>query len=115
MNIVEWLLAPKGLLFWAVTIALGAVSAAIYLVNAPHREAVDAALEKKSGGGVKLGMFALCGRDRTRPLTDCDLIPPERLWCYDKHYLDAFIARAASETTSFGDTALQRYLKPTLI
>jgi hypothetical protein len=116
MFIAEMIVAPKGVAYWAVTLLLGLAAAAVYLANAPNRTAIDEALGDAAGRDRPfLRMTALCGADIAHLLQTHALRPPERLWCYDKSYLESFRKTASAHQTKFGDTILARYLRPTLI
>lgn len=106
MSFVETVLAPKGLLFWLATLVCGVIATAIYLANAPHRDAVDAGLTVKDGKA--LCMFALCRKHGSK-WDEYSLPTPERLFCYDKSYFDAFVSRARD------NNVLARYVRPTLL
>ena len=88
---IATLLARKGLLFWLVTLAVGAVASGVFLANTTHRNAVNAALESRR------------------------LTVPEAVWSYDKVYLDAFITATSSKPPEGGKSLLERYVRPTLI
>ena len=88
---IATLLARKGLLFWLVTLAVGAVASGVFLANTTHRNAVNAALESRR------------------------LTVPEAVWSYDKVYLDAFITATSSKPPEGGNSLLERYVRPTLI
>jgi hypothetical protein len=109
------LLGPKSGLFWLATAAAALATSIIFAINARSRDAVDAALRKAANGHAAIGMFELCGPGAANAVHDKAILAPERLWCYDEAYLDTFVDVAAKSTTSFGDSALQRYLRPTLV
>ena len=88
---IATLLARKGLLFWLVTLAVGAVASGVFLANTTYRNAVNAALESRR------------------------LTVPEAVWSYDKVYLDAFITATSSKPPEGGKSLLERYVRPTLI
>jgi len=100
---------------WLVAAAFGLASSVIYLVNAPSREAIDLVLESPSKSRFEVGMFTVCKRGDAEDWSAYSLVPPERVWCYGPEYLGAFRDRASAARTSFGDTALQRYLQPVLM
>src|ERR1700732_1782691 len=60
-------------------------------------------------------MFTVCKHEDAEDWSAYSLIPPERVWCYGPEYLTAFRDRASAAKTSFGDTALERYLHPVLM
>jgi hypothetical protein len=102
-------------MLWLVAAAFGLASSVIYLVNAPSREAIDLVLESPLKSRFEVGMFTVCKRGDAEDWSAYSLVPPERVWCYGPEYLGAFRDRASAAKTSFGDTALQRYLHPVLM
>jgi hypothetical protein len=115
LTLIGVLLAPKGFVFWCVTIAAGSAAAIIFLINAGNRHSVDEALKMAAKGSSSIGMFDYCGASSGQTVDKSALVVPERSWCYDGHYLDQFRAIASAHKTEFGNTALQRYLRPTLV
>ncbi len=109
------LLGPKGVLFWLVTAAAALATVIIFAINTRSRDAVDAALREAANGHAAIGIFELCGPGASNAIHDKALVAPERLWCYDEAYLDTFVEVAAKSTTSFGDRALLRYVRPALV
>lgn len=114
MDVIGVLSAPKGPLYWVVTIVVAVATIIAHRRNARNRKAVDDALKKASGGKMELKFRSLCA-DPLPNLQNYTLLPPERLWCYDANYIVAFTDVASKQMTEFGDTSLQRYLKPTLL
>jgi hypothetical protein len=102
-------------LFWMTAAAFGIAASAINLSNAPSREAIDRALERSSKPRFTVGLLTACKRGDDEDWGAYSLIAPERLLCYGPRYLTAFRGRASAARTSFGDTALQRYLRPVLV
>ncbi len=121
---IEVLLAPKGVVFWLVTIAVCIAAATIFLMNARHRDLIDDALrvaarehvpDSPAEGPPQTGIFDVCREEMAELLRHKALATPERLWCYDKGYLDVFIATASSQLTATGRNALKHYISPTLV
>jgi hypothetical protein len=110
---IPLLLTAKGSFYWALTMLCAAATAVIHFVNDRNRAAIDTALARGKRG-PPIGLFEACGASGCiapeRPLT-----VPERLWCYDDRYLRTFVKRASSQATAFGDDALSRYVRPTLL
>jgi hypothetical protein len=100
---------------WLAALVFGPAASAIYFLNAPSHEAIDFALKIPSGRGPAVGLLTVCKRGDADNWDAYNLIPPERLWCHAKAYIDAFRDRASANKSSFGDTALQCYLKPVLM
>jgi hypothetical protein len=100
---------------WLAAAVFGLAASVIYLLNALSREAIDAALASPSVPPPQVGLFTVCKRGDTENWNAYSLVPPERVWCYGSRYLTAFRDRAAGAKTSFGDTALQRYIRPVLM
>jgi hypothetical protein len=72
-------------------------------------------LESSSEPRSKVGLLTVCKHGDEEDWSAYSLIPPERVWCYGPGYLTAFRKRASGAKTSFGDTALERYIRPVLI
>jgi hypothetical protein len=102
-------------MLWLAAAVLGLAASIIYLLNAPSREAIDAALESRSVPRSEVGVLTVCKRGDAEDWSAYSLIPPERVWCYGPRYLTAFRDRASGAKTSFGDAALQRYIRPVLM
>jgi hypothetical protein len=102
-------------MLWAAAAVCGLAASVVYLINAPSREAIDRALEIPSGPRSEVGMFTVCKRGDAEDWSAYSLVPPERALCYGPNYLAAFRNRASQARTSFGDTALQRYIRPVLM
>jgi hypothetical protein len=114
MDLIGMVSAPKGAAYWGVTFVVAVATVFAHRRNAGNRKAVDDALEKASGGKIQLKPASLCS-GKTPHLDNCTLLPPERLLCYDANYLAVFAETASKQMTAFGDTALERYLRPTLL
>jgi hypothetical protein len=110
MGVLQAAVAPKGLVFWLVTLAFGLLAAAVYSLNASHRRAVARALALPQPAARRRDSRAA---DTVRD--DAPLVSPERLWRYDEKYLRRFVRAAFSRRTSFGDTALAHFIRPTLL
>ena len=67
------------------------MAAGIFLANVPHRNAVNAALEREK------------------------LTVPEAVWSYDETYLDKVIKAISPKPPDGGKSLLERYVRPTLI
>jgi hypothetical protein len=96
---------------WLASAVFGLAASFIYLLNALNREAIDTALASPSVPPSQVGLFTVCKRGETENLNAYSLVPPERVWCY----LTAFRDRASGAEISFGDAALQRYIRPVLM
>lgn len=98
---------------WLLASLLGLATSAVYLVNAPSREAIDKALEVPSRPAV--GLLTICKHGDVQDWSAYSLIAPERVLCYGPKYLQSFRASALEADTSFGDKALRRYIRPVLL
>jgi hypothetical protein len=116
MAALQWLLTPKGAAYWIIVLVVGVATAGIFFKNEQNRRAIDQALQGAAGREkVPLDARSLCDGNVERALRERVPIVPERLWCYDQVYLAAFARIASGHQTSFGDTILARYTRPTLI
>jgi hypothetical protein len=113
-TLTDVLFAPKGFVFWCVTGAAGVAAAIIFFINASNRDSIDEAMKIAANGASPIGMFERCSAANSQAVQKRALAVPERLWCYDRGYLEQFSA-ISSQKTRLGDTVLQRYLRPTLV
>ena len=90
-------------------------TAIIFLINAGNRDSIDEAMKMAANGTSSIGMFEYCSAANRQPVEKRALVVPERLWCCDSGYLDQFRKIASEHKTELGNTALQRYLRPTLV
>lgn len=100
-------------------LALAALCAIFLLVaivtffsNERRRAAIAAALDQH--GKKPLAMFDLAHGDAEAVLQQKSLVVPERLWTYDRYYLDRFAAAAHASRVHGSKTALALYAGPTL-
>lgn len=102
-------------MLWLGAIGFGIAASIVYFLNASSREVIDVALRSPTTRGLEVSVLTVCRCSDVEDWGAYSLIPPERVWCYGPSYLTAFRDRASLAKTSFGDTALQRYIRPVLM
>jgi hypothetical protein len=93
---VEPSLAIEAIDCFLASAAFLMAAAACFVTNQKYRGEIDRALAAASGG-------------------EALKVPERKLPSYDARYLEEFIAVAAQQNTSFGRSALDVYMRPTLL
>jgi hypothetical protein len=104
-------IAASGFAPWLT--AAFAATAVTFFITARDRTQIDQALAAASIGKEPLEIFDLSRGDAAGMMERKVVVPPERLWTYDEHYVESFALTARSVIVRH-HTALDLYLKSTL-